>query len=1040
MPIVELKDGYVDLDSLKVCRDGQFSSITRTEGRLLQYLLARKGELVSREELLATVWGYRKGVRSRTLDTYIWRLRRKLEPDPAQPSLLLTEARQGVRLMPPPPPPPEGSGQQVVAVLSAPMFTQRVLEDASLMSQWRTFRFWVLEHSRDGGMTPSGVDTVGSITLEGVAAEPALNALMSLIAQPSEIGALHAGVELVRWPDQGRRVALVVGRRRASRLAALAFPGQIMTSLRFSRALPPRRTMALGQLPLELGAPPEPLFAPRIIEDVSTLPEPEGVVFGRAEERATIQAAVGVSRLVTLVGPDGVGKSTLARSWAASDSDAGQMDIIYCELGPEAGAAALAPALGRVLDVSDDKLAAALHARGSVVVLLDRVGSALPAGAAQLEAWMAAAPESRWLVTAHAPLSLPGEQVVPVAPLVPREAAAMFLDRVAGLPGYAQLAPTDDTVAEVVTAIGGMPLAIELASTRARLFSPQQLLGRLQENPAQPRPSEVRRLGAMDGAVAFSWSLLSDVAREGLSRLATFTGDFSMYAAEVALSGLQLQPAALVEELADASLLRLRHEPRVDDVRLLLLEPVRAFALLRISPEDRRQVRHQVARWLAQSSARWNQQASGGPRQYIMLRRLRGEQHNLLAAFDAIHAEEPVTALQLLVSCNHLVGTLQTISPAHLVARLKQLPALPSPHRAEATWLLVSLRSRLDAPASVLGELERLLQEPDLTVERRDQARVLLALCHFLTGQLAESQEVLDVLRPLFEVSPLPLHRLELIISICVLYSQLPSGLNRSIALARHALASAEAMAAPLYVDRLTLYLAKCEALRGQLEPAFLPGLLTRCRRMRAEGARAIAQPYLVNLARAQLALSGPGAALPLIHEVRRHASRAGDEFELGNIDRLLVEAHLTAGRLDEARTIALRLVAEARAASANTFLRLALLRLALIELLASHPTDGLRALLSLREQPLTAFDAFHCDCIEACLWVVAGDRARAQTCLQQAQPPTPAIQALCEIVAAWVEPALAAGTRSRLLAQPLTRGTGTSGFVLRALLVGLPE
>ena len=1038
MPILSLQDGYIDLDSLKVARAGRFEALTRTEGRLLLYLWERQDTLVSRDELLSAVWGYRKGVRSRTLDTYLWRLRRKLEVDPAAPVLLQTEARQGVRLCPPPPPPAEGAGEAAVAAVISPGLAIRALSDPGALAAWASLRAAIVEQAAGRGLIPMGAGMPGAILLEGIAAEPALDVLLSVLSSPGAVGPLQAGLAAARWPDQGRADALSSSSARALRLAALAFPGQVVASLAVSRALPPRRMAAIGQLPLEPGAPAQPLFSPRE-RPPAVLPD-LGVVVGRTAELAALGEALGASRLVTVVGPGGIGKHTLALSWVERALSEGRLDdVVYCALGPESAAADLAPTLARALEVRDDKLPDALSARAPSLVLLDRADGAFPAGQPQLAAWMAAAPRACFLVTACAPLGVPGERVVSLGVLPPRAAAALLLDRVAGLPGYGTLAPTDDIVAELVEAIGGAPLAIELASTRARLFPPAQLLARLRDDPLLVRTDGRPRRARLDGAVAFSWSLLRPVAREGLGRLATFPADFSMEAAEAALQGVAADAAGLVEELADASLLRLRHDADLDDIRLSLQEPVRAFALQRLAPAASTQARRQVAVWLSEASTAWRAEAEAGPDQYAALRRLRAEQHNLLAAFDAQAAAQPSVGLGLLLACLPLVDVLQTLSPALVAERLARLPPLGGAEGRSAAWLSCSLHTRLKPQPAVLPELEVLLADPALSPRQRESVRVMRVVSLALSGQLDAARPELASLRPLLAATPLPPWRLSLSVTVAVFFTQTPGGMAVAMAIAREALAAAESQQAQLAADRLRLYLAKCQASVGELDADALPGLLARCRRMAAEGARAIAQPYLLNIARAQLALQGPAAAAPTIDAVRRQAARAGDSFELSNIDRLRVEQLLLAGDFDAARETARAVIAAARAAGVRTALRQALVRLALVELCAHAPDAGLAAAAALEDAAVTAFDTFHLDCITAALHAARGDRAAARQRLTAAQPPSPQVAILCEAVSAWIEPERAPAVRAALSGDRTARATGNSGFVLRALLSGLP-
>lgn len=105
---MDLASCHVDLAHRLVWRDGGSVQLTVAEARPLAYLAENPGRAVSNEELLERVWGYRKGVRSRTVVTTVWRLREKIESDPANPVHMLTVFGTGYRFEPPSAPPPEG--------------------------------------------------------------------------------------------------------------------------------------------------------------------------------------------------------------------------------------------------------------------------------------------------------------------------------------------------------------------------------------------------------------------------------------------------------------------------------------------------------------------------------------------------------------------------------------------------------------------------------------------------------------------------------------------------------------------------------------------------------------------------------------------------------------------------------------------------------------------------------------------------------------------------------------------------------------------
>ncbi len=101
-PLAPLAFGTVVVDPAThgVTRDGTQVALRPKEYELLRALLRRAGRVATRGELLREVWGYQDCVVSRTLDTHVGELRRKLEDDPARPRHILTVRKTGYRLVP----------------------------------------------------------------------------------------------------------------------------------------------------------------------------------------------------------------------------------------------------------------------------------------------------------------------------------------------------------------------------------------------------------------------------------------------------------------------------------------------------------------------------------------------------------------------------------------------------------------------------------------------------------------------------------------------------------------------------------------------------------------------------------------------------------------------------------------------------------------------------------------------------------------------------------------------------------------------------
>ena len=276
------------------------------------------------------------------------------------------------------------------------------------------------------------------------------------------------------------------------------------------------------------------------------LPQPADPFVGRDDDLARLEGAVDRSRIVTLAGPAGVGKTRLAVEFARKQGrDAWFVDLSRVGEG-EAVAAAFLDTLGvspRTGVADGDRIVETLDVR-SMLLVVDNCEHVLGATAHIIDRIARAAPDVRVLATTRRALGVDGEQVLVVAPLdLPPEVATpaeqgaaaavrMFTDRAerAG-------ATIDDLDAVVALCrrLDGIPLALELAASRVRAFSPAQILEQLDAgwsvSAARPGGTPERQVSLSD-AIDWSFRLLGDDERSILLSLSTFRGAFDVAAAE----------------------------------------------------------------------------------------------------------------------------------------------------------------------------------------------------------------------------------------------------------------------------------------------------------------------------------------------------------------------------------------------------------------------------------------------------------------------------------------------------------------------------
>jgi len=327
---------------------------------------------------------------------------------------------------------------------------------------------------------------------------------------------------------------------------------------------------------------------------------------GREQEVSDASRALMRSRLLTLTGPPGTGKTRLGLR-LADRADGFPDGKAFVPLAPVNDPALVSSAIARALDLretGDEPVIDAVKAylgEKRTLLLLDNFEHLLDAAPAIGEL-LDAAPDLKVVITSRSPLGISGEQEYPVPPLrVPppdagldadqlrsSDAVALFVARArATVPNFEMDAADDSAVAEITRRLDGLPLAIELAAARVRLFSPADLLERLERRfdvlAAGPADVEERHR-TMRGAVAWSHDLLEPDEQALFRRLAVFRGGFTLAAAADVAGHPTAETEIGVESLLAQSLL---YRPvSTGQARYTMLETMRAYALERLTSAD----------------------------------------------------------------------------------------------------------------------------------------------------------------------------------------------------------------------------------------------------------------------------------------------------------------------------------------------------------------------------------------------------------------------------------------------------------------------
>ena len=529
-------------------------------------------------------------------------------------------------------------------------------------------------------------------------------------AFPTPAGALRAAVQAQRvlashsWPE-GQIVRVRMGIHtgegvvsgdtyvgldvhRAARICAAGHGGQVLVS-DATRALVEHTLPAgvdvrdLGRHRLKDIEQPEHLHQLLIDALPSTFPPirtldarltnfpPERTSFvGREHELAEVRDLLDRTRLLTLTGPGGIGKTRLALKIGADQLGRFADGVYMVDLSPVTDPSLLPASIATALMVREqpgrdvvDSLADHLRDRELLLVLdnFERVVDAANAVGRLIES----APRLTVITTSRVPLHITGEQEFAVPPLaVPNpvrgsdhesvagnEAVTLFIERAAAVrPGMRLTSDNAPIIAQIAVKLDGLPLAIELAASRTKVLAPDAILARLGTRlalltgGAGDRPERQRTLRS---TIEWSHDLLRTEEQRLFARLGTFSGGCTLEAAELICGpGLDLNVLDGLATLVDHSLVRTA-EARNGDQRFTMLETIREFAVERLASSGdegellRRHAEH--FRDLAEEAERHLTRED----RVVWLARLEEEHDNLRAALDwAEHIRDADTGLR----------------------------------------------------------------------------------------------------------------------------------------------------------------------------------------------------------------------------------------------------------------------------------------------------------------------------------------------------------------------------------------------------------
>ena len=564
--------------------------------------------------------------------------------------------------------------------------------------------------------------------------------------------------------------------QRAARICSAGHGGQILlsaaTQALVAADLPEGASLSpLGAYRLKDLQRPEPIyqlvlaglpaeFPPlRSLDNLpNNLPLQNTSFIGREVEMAQVEAALQRSRLVSLAGPGGAGKTRLSLQVGASLLEKFPDGVWLIELDALTDPALVVKAAASILKVGEDPHHALIDClcerlrRQAALLIFDNCEHLVAAAAGLIDTLLRAAPLLKVLATSREILALPGEIVIAVPPLslpgewvssqieslARYEAVRLFIDRAcAWQPAFSLTSRNAPAIARICAALDGIPLALELAAARVRLLTVEQIAARLDDRFSLLTGGSrtgLPRQRTLTAAIDWSYDLLSPSEQVLFRRLAVFSGGWTLEAAGQVCSAAPLAPAGvldLLSHLVDKSLVVF--ESLEEASRYHFLETIREYALLKLQEvgelEPQRAAHFRAFYRMAIENEPMINSAEG----YAALDALEREHNNLRAAlvwgFAQPQPEDAAVMAAALcyfwLSRGHARQAFAWAERAHTAARLS-----PAKVRARTAFALALAKWQLNDYPAAQALFEQSLAMYESLADPLGCAEVLHMLAH----------------------------------------------------------------------------------------------------------------------------------------------------------------------------------------------------------------------------------------------------------------------------------------------------------------------